>query len=146
MASASFVEIISHFAGYLQIFHDIARDRTQYDDSLAPRPSEDYTTPRPHYDHRFVPEDMETLAGPAPELMLDDPVHFVRGRALKLRSSEDDDSDFFPRSPAPSIPLPKLPGGGGGGGSPDYHVRVKYQDGGPETQLTLHQYNFMHDD
>ena len=27
MASASFVEIISHFAGYLQIFHDIARDR-----------------------------------------------------------------------------------------------------------------------
>jgi hypothetical protein len=146
MASASFVEIISHFAGYLQIFHDIARDRTQYDDSLAPRPSEDYTTPRPHYDHRFVPEDMETLAGPAPELMLDDPVHFVRGRALKLRSSEDDDSDFFPRSPAPSIPLPKLPGGGGGGGSPDHHVRVKYQDGGPETQLTLHQYNFMHDD
>ena len=29
MASASFVEIISHFAGYLQIFHDIARDRIQ---------------------------------------------------------------------------------------------------------------------
>ena len=27
MASASFVEIISHFAGYLQIFQDIARDR-----------------------------------------------------------------------------------------------------------------------
>ena len=146
MASASFVEIISHFAGYLQIFHDIARDRTQYDDSLAPRPSEDYTTPRPHYDHRFVPEDMETLAGPAPELMLDDPVHFVRGRPLKLlRSPQDDNFDFFPRSAAPSIPLPK-PAGGGGGGSADYDVKVKYQDGGPETQLTIHQYNFMHDD
>ena len=26
MASASFVKIISHFAGYLQIFHDIARE------------------------------------------------------------------------------------------------------------------------
>ena len=39
MASASFVEIISHFAGYLQIFHDIARDRVQYDETLAPRPS-----------------------------------------------------------------------------------------------------------
>ena len=44
MASASFVEIISHFAGYLQIFHDIARDRIQYDESLAPRPPSDYTT------------------------------------------------------------------------------------------------------
>ena len=84
MASASFVEIISHFAGYLQIFHDIARDRVQYDESLAPRPSGDYTTLRPNYDYRVVPEDMETAAGPVPELMPDDPIHFVRGRPLKL--------------------------------------------------------------
>ncbi|UPK06525.1 hypothetical protein [Bradyrhizobium sp. 170] len=146
MASANFVEIISHFAGYLQIFHDIARDRVQYDESLAPRPPGDYTTLRPNYDYRVVPDDMETMAGPVPELMPDDPIHFVRGRPLKLlRSPQDDDSDFFPRSPAPSVPLPKPPGGGGGGGA-DHHVRVKYQDGGPETQLTVHQYNFMHDD
>jgi hypothetical protein len=146
MASASFVEIISHFAGYLQIFHDIARDRVQYDESLAPRPPGDYTTLRPNYDYRVVPEDMETAAGPAPELMPDDPIHFVRGRPLKLlRNPEDDDSDFFPRSSSPNVPLPKPPGGGGGGGA-DHHVRVKYQDGGPETQLTVHQYNFMHDD
>jgi hypothetical protein len=146
MASASFVEIISHFAGYLQIFHDIARDRVQYDESLAPRPPGDYTTLRPNYDYRIVPEDMETAAGPVPELMPDDPIHFVRGRPLKLlRNPEDDDSDFFPRS-APNVPLPKPPGGGGGGGSVEHHVTVKYQDGGPETQLTAHQYNFMHDD
>jgi hypothetical protein len=146
MASASFVEIISHFAGYLQIFHDIARDRIQYDESLAPPPSGDYTALRPNYDYRIVPDDMETLAGLAPELMSDDPIHFVRGRPLKLlRSPQDDDSDFFPRSPAPSIPLLKPPGGGGGGGA-DYQVKVKYQDGGPETQLTVHQYNFMQDD
>ena len=43
------------------------------------------------------------------------------------------------------MPLPKPPGGGGGGGA-EHHVRVKYQDGGEETQLTVHQYNFMHDD
>ena len=99
MASASFVEIISHFAGYLQIFHDIARDRVEYDESLAPRPPGDYTTLRPNYDYRIVPEDMETAAGPVPELMPDDPIHFVRGRPLKLlRDPEDDDSDFFPRS------------------------------------------------
>ena len=146
MASASFVEIISHFAGYLQIFHDIARDRVQYDESLAPRPPGDYTTLRPNYDYRIVPEDMETAAGPVPELMPDDPIHFVRGRPLKLlHGPQDDDFDFFPRS-APNVPLPKPPGGGGGGGGVEHHVTVKYQDGGPETQLTVHQYNFMHDD
>ena len=85
MASASFVEIISHFAGYLQIFHDIARDRIQYDDSLAPRPTGDYTTLRPNYDYRIVPDDMETAAGPVPDLMPDDPIHFVRGRPLNER-------------------------------------------------------------
>jgi hypothetical protein len=145
MASASFVEIISHFAGYLQIFHDIARDRVQYDESLAPRPSGDYTTLRPNYDYRVVPDDMETFAGPVPELMPDDPIHFVRGRPLKLlHGPQDDDFDFFPRSQAPNIPLPKPVGGGGGGA--DYHVRVTYGDGGEQTQLTVHQYNFMHDD
>ncbi|WP_334478547.1 hypothetical protein [Bradyrhizobium algeriense] len=94
-----------------------------------------------------MPEDMETAAGPVPELMPDDPIHFVRGRPLKLlRNPEDDDSDFSPRS-SPNVPLPKPPGGGGGGGgNVEHHVTVKYQDGGPETQLTAHQYNFMHDD
>jgi hypothetical protein len=146
MASASFVEIVSHFAGYLQIFHDIARDRVQYDESLAPRSPDDYITLRPNYDYRVVPDDMETLAGPGPEPIPDDLVHFARMRPLKLaRGPQDDDFDFFPRSPAPSIPLPKPPVGGGGGDA-DYHVKVTYQDGGPETQLTVHQYNFMHDD
>jgi hypothetical protein len=146
MASASFVEIISHFAGYLQIFHDIARDRIQYDDSLAPRPTGDYTTLRPNYDYRIVPDDMDTAAGPVPELMSDDPIHFARGRPLKLlHGPQDDDFDFFPRSPGPGMALPKPVGGGGGGGA-EHHVRVQYGDGGAETQLTVHQYNFMHDD
>ena len=54
MASASFVEIISHFAGYLQIFHDIARDRLQYDETRAPvvrttsRPRDRITIIRSH--------------------------------------------------------------------------------------------------
>jgi len=146
MASASFVEIISHFAGYLQIFHDIARDRIEYDESLAPRPSDDYTTLRPNYDYRVVPDDMEAAAGPVPELMPDDPIHFLRGHPLKLlHGPQDDDFDFFPRSPTPNMPLPKPVGGGGGGGA-EHHVRVQYQDGGEQTQLTVHQYNFMHDD
>ncbi|NOJ45316.1 hypothetical protein [Bradyrhizobium archetypum] len=146
MASASVVEIISHFAGYFRIFHDIARDRVEFDESLAPRPSDDYTTLRPNYSYRVAPDDMETAAGPVPELMPDDPIHFVRGRPLKLlHGPQDDDFDFFPRSQAPNGPLPKPPGGGGGGGA-EHHVRVKYQEGGEQTQLTVHQYNFMHDD
>ena len=146
MASASFVEIISHFAGYLQIFQDIARDRVQYDDSLAPHPSDDYTTLRPHYDYRFEPDDMDAAAGPVPELMPDDPIHFLRDHPLKLlHGPQDGDFDFFPRSPTPSGLLPK-PAGGGGGGGVEHHVRVQYQDGGEQTQLTVHQYNFMHDD
>jgi hypothetical protein len=146
MASASFVEIISHFAGYLQIFHDVARDRIHYDESLAPRPSDDYTTLRPNYDYRVVPDDMETVGGPGPAPIPDDIEHFARTRPLKPLRSQDDDSDFFPRSPAPNVPLPKPPVGGGGGGGSEHHVTVKYEDGGAETQLTIHQYNFMHDD
>ena len=146
MASASFVEIISHFAGYLKIFEDIARDRIQYDESLTPRHSDDYTTLRPNYDFNFVPDDMDSAAGPVPELMPDDPIHFVRGLPLKLFHGPDgDDSDFFPRSQTPNI-SPPMPAGGGGGGGFELHVRVKYQDGGEQTQLTVHQFNFMHDD
>jgi hypothetical protein len=145
MASASFVEIISHFAGYLKIFDDIARDRFQYDEGLVQRHSDDYTTLRPNYDFNFVPDDMESAAGPMPELMPDDPIHFVRGLPLKLLHGPDgDDSDFFPRSQTPNI-SPPMPVGGGGGGF-ELHVRVKYQDGGEQTQLTVHQFNFMHDD
>src|SRR3954468_3898649 len=145
MASASFVEIISHFAGYLQIFHDVARDRIHYDESLAPRPFDDYTTLRPNYDYRVVPDDMETVGSPGPAPIPDDLEQFARTRPLKPLRSQDDDSDFLPRSPAPNVPLPKPPVGGGGGVA-DHHVRVKYEDGGAETQLTVHQYNFMHDD
>jgi len=145
MASASFVEIISHFAGYLKIFQDITRDRIQYDESLAPRPSGDYTTPRSNYDHRFAPDDIDSAAGPMPELMLDDPMHLVRGRPLKLLppGPQDPDFDFFPAQLKPNILLPTV---GGGGGQADFYIRVKYQDGGEQTQLTVHQHNFMHDD
>jgi hypothetical protein len=45
MASTSFVAI-SHFAGFLQFFHAIARDRIAYDETVAARPTLDCTTPR----------------------------------------------------------------------------------------------------
>lgn len=146
MASASFVEIISHFAGYLQIFEDIARDRVQYDETLAPGPHEDYTTPRPNYHHHYVPEDTNIAGGPLPELIAEDPMDLIRGRPLKLsKGPQDSDFDFFPAPLKPNISLLAAGGGGGGGGS-ELYIRVKYADGGGQTQLTVSQHNFMHDE
>jgi hypothetical protein len=145
MASASFVEIISHFAGYLQIFQDIARDRIQLDDGLVRQASDDYTTPRPNDDFTFTPDDLETVGGPAPEPMPDNPIHFHGGPIKLVHGPHPDDLDFSPFSPTPNVTLPKPVGGGGGGGA-DHHVKVHYQDGGEQTQLTIHQFNFMHDD
>ena len=143
MASASFVEIISHFAGYLQIFHDIARDRSQYDETLAPGRSGDYTTPRPDYDHRFSPDDMGTKGGFVPELIADDVMDVFRGRLPKLsRNSLSPDTDAFPPALNPKLPMPTS---GGGGGSGEAQITVTYREGGEETQLTVDQYNFMND-
>ena len=60
MASA-FVEIISHFEGYLQIVQDIARDRI--DETIAPRPMVDYTTPRSNHDRPITPGDLQGDVG-----------------------------------------------------------------------------------
>ena len=80
-----------------------------------------------------------------PEPIADDPMDVFRGRPLKLsRGPQDPDFDFSPHPPNPKVPLPASGGGGGGGGEPQ--IRVTYQDGGEETQLTVHQHNFMHDD
>lgn len=144
MASASFVEIISHFAGYLQIFHDIARDRPHYDETIAPDRFGDYTTPRPNYDHRFSPDDLATKGGFVPELIAEDVMDVFRGRLPKLsRESLSPDTDSFPPALNPKLPVPTA--GGGGGGSGEVQIRVTYQEGGEETQLTVHQHNFMND-
>ena len=145
MASASIEQIISHFAGYLRIFDDVARDRVAYDEGLAPRPDDDYTTLRPDYEHPFAPDDLDTAGGPVPALIADDPMHVFQGRPLKLSHDPQDlDPDHFPPPLNPKVVLPSPPGGGGGGGV-EHHITVKYQDAGEETQLTVHQHNFMHD-
>ena len=113
MASASFVEIISHFAGYLQIFHDIARDRPHYDETIAPDRFGDYTTPRPYYDHRFSPDDLVTKGGFVPELIAEDLMDVFRGRLPKLsRESLSPDTDSFPPALNPKLPVPTAGGGG----------------------------------
>jgi hypothetical protein len=145
MASVSFVEIISHFVGYLQIFQDIARDRIEYDEILSPHRSDDYTTPRPNYDNPFTPDDLDIRGSPPPNLIPDDPVHLVRVLPVKaLGPLHDPDVDFFPPSPGPNILLPMFSGGGGGGGSRvDHHIKVVYQVDGDQSQVEVHQHNIM---
>lgn len=146
MASASFVEIISHFAGYLQIFQDIARDRIEYDESIAPRSPGDYATTRPNYDHPFTPDDLDTEGGLPPQLIPDDPVHFARALPIKaLIDPQVPDLDFFPPSRGPNILLPMPAGGGGGGGSAEFHIKVVYQPGGEQSEVEVHQHNIMYD-
>jgi hypothetical protein len=148
MASASFVEIISHFAGYLQIFQDIARDRIEYDESVGPRPPDDYTTLRPDYDHPFTPDDLDTLPGPAPDLAPDDPLHWARTHPIKALSNlPEHEPDLIPPSRLPNIPFPMGGGdaGGGGGGSIEFRIQVEYQPGGDQSEIEIHQHNIMYD-
>src|ERR1700694_2717583 len=126
MASASFVEIIAHFAGYLRIFEDIARDRIEYDETLVHRASDDYTTTRPNYDYPVTPDDIDIVSSPPPALIPEDPDHLAHANPIRaLKHLTDPVLDVFPSSPIPNIPLP-MPGGGGGGGGRDFHIKVQY--------------------
>jgi hypothetical protein len=141
----SFVEIISHFAGYLQIFQDIARDRLEYDESLSPHRTDDYTTLRPDYDHSFTPDDLDIQAGPAPDPIPDDPIQLPHLHPIRaLTHPEDPEPDFFPPSRGPNVSIP-MPGGGGGGGHPEFHIKVVYQPGGEQTEAEVHQHNILYD-
>lgn len=144
MASASFVEVISHFAGYLRIFEDIARDRIEYDEGAAPRLSNDYITLRPHYDHSVTPDDIDILPGPAPDPIANDPDQFAHTHPIRtLGGPPDPNPDFFPPSRAPNLPLP-MPSGGSGGG--DFYIKVQYQPGDGQSEIEVHQHNIMYND
>ena len=145
MASASYrQEIISHFAGYLQIFHDIARDRSSTRRRSRPVVPAIIRRRGRITIIAFAPDDLDIKGGSVPELIADDAMDVFRGRLPKpSRDSLSPDTDFFPPALNPKVPLPVS--GGGGGGSGEIQIRVTYQDGGEETQLTVHQHNFMND-
>jgi hypothetical protein len=146
MASAAFIEIIAHFAGYLRIFEDITRDRIEYDQSLAPGAADDYTTTPPHYDHPVSPDDIDIAGSPPPALLPEDPDHPDRVHPIKgLKHLPDPVLDVFPPSPIPNIPLP-MTGGGGGGGGGDFHIKVQYQASQGQSEIEVHQHNIMFND
>jgi len=144
MVPGGVTEVIWHFAGYLQIINDIARDRIAYDESAFRNLQDDYVTPRPSYDHRPDLDNFDSHGPRVPELAPFDELHATRILPIKSLSPRPPDLDFDPSGGLPGLPL-RGGGGGGGGGSPDHSIKVQYQEGGQQSQVEIHQYNIMSD-
>lgn len=145
MVPGGVTEVVWHFAGYLQIINDIARDRIDYDQSAFRSVQDDYVAKLPSYDSNpdFDGLDGSGLRGPEP-LVLED---FHASRILPIRFSvqppvrpdlDDDGPGFLPRMTWPASAV-----GGAGGG--DFHISVQYQDAGDQTLLHIRQINVMSD-
>jgi len=147
MEPAGVIEVIWHFAGYLKIFDDIARDRIDYDDSALRRSSDDYTATLPHYDSHFTPDDMETTGVPMPDLMPFDPLQLAHIHpAPHPVSPEHPKPDLFPPDRPPNVVWLMPSGGGGGGGGADFHIKVQYHPGGEQSEADAQQHNVMYND
>jgi hypothetical protein len=144
MVPGGVTEIIWHFAGYLQIFDDIARARIAYDEGDYRYDPQDYTTHRPQF--TYVPADDELTIRPvsiqeAPEF--DEPNH--RQLFSRLHFSSEIELDRFAPSFTPTVLQPISPGSGGGGGGSD-RIKIAYQEGGEQSEIQTHQFNNMYDD
>jgi hypothetical protein len=144
MVPGGVTEVVWHFAGYLKIMDDIARDRIVYDESAFLNLQDDYVTPRPSYDYKPSLDDFNSHGLRVPELAFFDELHATRILPIKSSSTSRPDVDFDPSGGLRGLPL-YSGAGGGGGGSPDYHITVKYRDGGQQSQVEIHQYNIMSD-
>lgn len=146
MVPGGVTEVVWHFAGYLKIINDTARDRIGYDESAFRNLQDDYITPRPNYlsNPDFNPLDSHGLLtpfiGPLEEL--------DHSRILPIKSlsppAPKPDLDSHLSDRLPQFQFPGASGGGGGGS--EFKITVQYQDGGEQTQVQIHQYNFMLDD
>jgi hypothetical protein len=144
MVPGGVTEVVWHFAGYLKIMDDIARDRIVYDESAFQNLQDDYVTPRPSYDYKPGLDVFDSHGLRVPELALFDELYATRILSIKSSSPSRPDAEFDPSGGLAGLPPPSG-SGGGGGGSPDYHITVRYQDGGEQSQIEIHQYNIMSD-
>ena len=145
MAPGGITEVVWHFAGYLQIINDIARDRIDYDPSAFRNLQDDYVTPRPNYERSrdFDPLDSQGLKTPGPALF--DELHTPRILPIKSLSPRPPQPDLDFDGPAGLSGFLPPRGAGGGGGGIEHKITVQYQEGGQQTQLEIKQYNFMLD-
>jgi hypothetical protein len=146
MVPGGITEVSWHFAGYLQIINDIARDRIGYDESAFRNLQDDYVTPRPNYESKPVFDELDSRGIKAPEISPFEELHKPHILPIKSLSPTlpEPDLEFDPSGGLPRFSLPR--GAGGGGGGHEFKITVQYQDGGDQTQVEIRQHNFMRDD
>ncbi|TXJ08298.1 MAG: hypothetical protein E6Q28_17315 [Afipia sp.] len=146
MVPGGITEVVWHFAGYLQIINDIARDRIDYDPSPFRHQQDDYVTPRPSYETNPDIDPLETQGLKIPELLPFEEFHNPHVLPIRSLSPPPPQPDFDSDEPGalPRLLLPR--GAGGGGGGVEFKITVQYQEGGQQTELEIKQHNFMLDD
>lgn len=146
MVPGGITEVVWHFAGYLQIINDIARDRIDYDQSSSRNTQDDYVAKLPDYDSNpdFDPLDSRRLGTPEP-LPFED-FHIIRGPPIRSSTQplphpdpDDDAPGGLPRLSWPTAAI-------GAAVGYDFHITVQYQDAGDQTLLHIHQVNALSDD
>ncbi len=143
MLPGGMTEVIWHFAGYLKIIDDIARDRIVYDESVYAHPHDDYVTPRPDDARHPDLDELDSRGLPGPEPLPAEEVWKVAHMPMRLPPAEpepeDDIGGGLPRLARPT-------GGGGGGGGYAFEIKVVYDDEAGQSQIEIRQHNNMLDD
>lgn len=146
MVPGGVTEIVYHFAGYLNLITETAKDRIIYEDGGIPVRPDDYVVDLK--DNVVSPdlEEIKTHKIPDSPFALSDPaqpfeIHATFLRPLKpIREGEDDVDE-------PSIKLPSL-AKPAATGAMDFSLQIKllYHDGGEQQMLDVTQFNNMEDD
>lgn len=146
MVPGGVTEVVWHFAGYLQIIHDIARDRIDYDESAFRNLQDDYITPRPNYESKPDFDELEVRGLRGPEISPFEELHKTHVLPIKSLSPRPAEPDLDSDSPdgLPRLFGPRGAGGAGGGGH-ETKITVQYQDDGDQVQVEIHQRNLMSD-
>lgn len=144
MVPGGITEVIWHFAGYLQIFDDIARDRLAYDPSAYRFQQDYYTTPRPFYEYKSDLDELHSSSTPMPAELRFEELDGARLRPIRPVADHGADPDLDPAMKLPR--LPALSPHGGGGGGVDFNITIRYGDDAGQGQIDIHQVNTMSDD
>ena len=146
MVPGGITEVSWHFAGYLQIINDIARDRIGYDESAFRNLQDDYITLRPNYESKPVLDELDSHGLRAPEISLSDELH--KSHLLPIKSLSpalpDPDLEVDPSGGLARLFAPR--GGGGGGGGHEFKITVQYENDGDQALVDIRQRNVMSDD
>lgn len=144
MVPGGVTEVIWHFAGYLQIINDIARDRLDYDEAHYRSKPDDYTAKPPSYDSNPDLDELDSRGSGTPAIPPLDDLQFVRAHPIKALPIEpvDFDPDLFGGARLPRLLAPSDSGGGGGG---PFVITVRYETGGEQSMIQIEQHNIMLD-